>query len=172
MLSFCIAVSRKTLSITYPNKTTLHSPCPLLPGGPQFASISDRTGSVVPFPHGMSSSVQWWQPSCTEQGPGPFATQANCRSLHSHLPFPSSHPLQGLSLELPLFTGGSHQGKATRHSLTEKHCLKEKTNIPPQQNRFPWMQHFEKSFNKFCLVFWQQGDPFLSVFPKETGKKH
>jgi len=44
---------------------------------------------------------------CTKQGPGPFATQTNSRSLH--LPFPC--PSQGLSLELTLLAAGSHQGK-------------------------------------------------------------
>lgn len=73
MLSFCIAVLRKSLCITDLNKTTLHSPRSLLPGGLQFAGISDRTGSVVPFPYGMFFSTRWWQPSAQSRDQVPLA---------------------------------------------------------------------------------------------------
>lgn len=121
MLSFCIAVSRKTLCITDLNKTTLHRPHSLLPWGLQFTTFQTGEGLLCHSPMACRSlySGNWVAALCTEQGPGPFATKANCRSLHSYLPFPSSPPLQGLSLWLLLFTGGSHQGKAAWHPLTE-----------------------------------------------------
>lgn len=164
MLSFCIGISRKTLKSLQRPPSADHAHCFM--GVCSLPAFQTGQGPVVPFPHGTSSSMRWWQ------GPGRFDTQANWTSLHSHLPFPSSYTLQGLSLEFQFFTGGSHhQGQAAWHPLTEKNCLKTKTNIP-QQNLFPWMHYCEKVFNKSCLVFWQHADPFLSVFPKEIGKKH
>lgn len=164
MLSFCIAVSRKTLCITDLNKTTLHRPHLLLPWGLQFTSISDRRGSVVPFPHGMSFSVQWkWGGSPLHTaGPRSLCHQGKLQELALILALPFLTPFTG-SLPMLLFTGGSHHGKAAWHPLIESIFWRKKPNISPQQKLFPWMHRFGKAFNKFCLIFWQHIDPFLCL---------
>lgn len=159
--------SFKTLHITDLNKTTLHRPHSLLPGGPQFACMADRTGSVVLFPHGTSSFMWWWQPFAQRgaQVPLPPKQTAGACTCPSppHTPCKDSPQSSCCS---PVEVIGARQPCTLRHfSVWRKKKTKHASTTKPipTDASLLW-ENFQQILPGFPAA--------CRSFPKETRKKN